>query len=408
MNEKKLLKKNFLWNFVGSTLNGFNSLFFMIIITRINGVNDAGDFTLLFSLACLFYMIGGYAGRTYQVADKSGVNSDDDYLAQRYLTCGLMLAVSLIYCLIMHYDAAHTLLLMSLSLLKAAEAFSDVLYGFMQKKEKLYLAGMSASFKTVLSILVFWIVDLLTHNILIGFLAVIFIWLVILFFFDRPYSIRNLKPAFHLDSIRRLFRRGFYSFAFLFMGVYLANATKYALDGRTLTSQQAMYGIVLMPATLINLCCLYILQPYINRLANYHADQKYKEFRRTVRRIFVTISILALLALLVASTIGIPVLSLIYGVDLHEYLLSLQLIAVGASMNAAITLLSTALTIMYKTKMQFYLYLLVSLFAFFFSPFMVDRFGINGAALSYLIIMTVQIILFICYYEYECRKGQIR
>ena len=406
MDDKKILKKNFLWNFIGSTLNGFNSLFFMIIITRMNGVDDAGSFSLLFSLACLFYIIGGYAGRTYQVADKSGINSDDDYLAQRYITCGLMLAAGIIYCLVMKYDAMHALLLITLTVLKAIEAFSDVFYGLMQKKEKLYLAGMSASIKTVLSIAVFLIVDFLTKNIVMGFAAAVIVWLIVLFTFDQPFSGKALKPVFNKEGISHLFRRGFYSFAFLFMGVFLANATKYAMDGRTLASEQAKYGIVLMPATLISLCCLYILQPYINRLANYHAAKQYTEFRKTVRRIFITIAGLAVLALLVASTIGIPVLAWVYGVNLDGYVLPLQLIAVGASMNAAITLLSTALTIMYKTKMQFYIYLAVSIFAFVLSPLMIDHFGVSGAAFSYLIIMTVQSLAFICYYEYECRKEQ--
>ena len=46
-------KKNVIWNMIGTTANAFNSLFFMIIVTRINGLKDSGIFTLAFSLACL-------------------------------------------------------------------------------------------------------------------------------------------------------------------------------------------------------------------------------------------------------------------------------------------------------------------------------------------------------------------
>ena len=31
-------RKNFIWNVLGTGLNAFNSLFFMIIVTRINGI----------------------------------------------------------------------------------------------------------------------------------------------------------------------------------------------------------------------------------------------------------------------------------------------------------------------------------------------------------------------------------
>lgn len=408
MDKQSITKKNFLWNFIGSTLNGFNSLFFMIIITRVNGVDDAGRYTLLFSLACLFYMIGGYAGRTYQVSDKTKINSDDDYIGQRYITCSLMLIVALIYCMIMHYDVTNILLLLILTLLKSFEAYSDILYGIMQKREQLYLTGISATIKTIISILVFLVVDLLTHNIIVGFCAVICVWIAILFICDLPWSKASVKPHFNIQKINVLFKRGFYSFAFLFLSVYLANVTKYALDGRVESSSQAMYGIVLMPATLISLCCLYILQPSINHLSNQYVEKNYHQFRTSVRKIFSLIGGLAILALAAATVIGIPVLNLVYGVDLSDYKLCLQLIVVGASMNAAITLLSTALTIMYKTKFQFYIYVFVSVFAFFISGLLVNVCGVLGSAISYFVIMCVQLGLFMLYYEFECRKGNVR
>ena len=50
------LKKDFIWNMIGSTFSSFNSLFFLIIVTRINGSNEAGIFTFAFSTACYFIL----------------------------------------------------------------------------------------------------------------------------------------------------------------------------------------------------------------------------------------------------------------------------------------------------------------------------------------------------------------
>ena len=49
MEKEKQFRKSFIWNMLGSGINAFNSLFFMIVVTRINGVIDAGIFTLAFS-----------------------------------------------------------------------------------------------------------------------------------------------------------------------------------------------------------------------------------------------------------------------------------------------------------------------------------------------------------------------
>ena len=49
-------KKNAIWNTIGITINSFNSLFFLIIINRINGVDIAGIFSFAFSVACILYL----------------------------------------------------------------------------------------------------------------------------------------------------------------------------------------------------------------------------------------------------------------------------------------------------------------------------------------------------------------
>ena len=74
----KGFRKNFIWNIIGTTFNAFNSLFFMIIITRVNGLENAGIFTLAFSTACILYIIGIYAGRIYQVTEASKEITDKD------------------------------------------------------------------------------------------------------------------------------------------------------------------------------------------------------------------------------------------------------------------------------------------------------------------------------------------
>ena len=47
---EKNLKLNAIWNTLGITVNSFNSLFFLIIINRVNGVEIAGIFSFAFSI----------------------------------------------------------------------------------------------------------------------------------------------------------------------------------------------------------------------------------------------------------------------------------------------------------------------------------------------------------------------
>ena len=80
------IKKNTIWNIVGTTINAIASLIFMIIVTRINNVNEAGIFTFAFTCATLFNVIGTYAGRIYQVTEKKEI-SNKDFLINRIISC---------------------------------------------------------------------------------------------------------------------------------------------------------------------------------------------------------------------------------------------------------------------------------------------------------------------------------
>lgn len=130
----KGFRKNFIWNIIGTTFNAFNSLFFMIIITRVNGLENAGIFTLAFSTACILYIIGIYAGRIYQVTEASKEITDKDYIANRIISCIIMIVIVIFFVIINQYDVYKSSIFIILTMYKALEAFSDVLYGIMQKK----------------------------------------------------------------------------------------------------------------------------------------------------------------------------------------------------------------------------------------------------------------------------------
>lgn len=397
-------KKNFIWNMVGTTLNSFNSMFFMIIITRLNGTEDAGVFTLLFSIVCLLYNIGIYAGRTFQVTDKTGKYNETEYVIHRIMTVSLMFIVGAIYCTVKHFEQYKFALTMLLTFMKCLEAATDCLYGIMQKNDQLYKSGISLTIKAVGSLLAVFLVNFLFQDLILSFIVVDVICLVITLFYDIPSIWQYLQKEYSIKKAFTLFYSGFYAFAYYFLNVYLSNASKYALDGKVASSEQAMFGIVLMPATLINLCAIYLLQPYINRLGLLYSENRVVEFRKAMKMIVIGCVGIGVLALAGATILGIPVLNLVYGVDLTNYLHSLQIIIVGATMIAIVTVLSTALTTFRNTKTQFVIYLIVSGVILCISNTFVNRYGVNGGAYIYLVSTILQFLFYLFAYRRDLKK----
>lgn len=409
INGEQNFKKNFIWNMFGMTFNSFNSLFYMIIITRINGTNDAGIFTLAFSIACLVFYIGTYAGRVYQVTDSSKIVSTSDYVVHRLIAFGILIITSFVYSLIMGYSNQKLIIVLLLCLLKGLEALSDVFYGILQKNDYLYKAGFSLTIKSLLSITVFFVTDIASHNVVLSILSMILVWGLMLLFYDIPSSYRIEKFNWNVnkENIFFLFKDGFFVFLINFFSVYIVNAPKYAADSVLTNSMQAVFGIVLMPATLVSLAVQYLIQPYLKKMAIYYERGDINRFNNIIMKLFLFTVVFGIVCLVGAYILGIPVLSLVYGINLIEYRIQLEIIILGAIFYSLSIILSAAMITTRYTFIQFLIYVLTAIIGFVLSNFFISIFKLNGAVLSYILIMLTQFILYISSYIYLNKTKKI-
>lgn len=407
--DEQNFRKNFIWNMLGMTFNSFNSLFYMVIVTRINGTDEAGIFTLAFSVACLVFYIGTYAGRVYQVTDSNKIISTSDYVAHRLIAFAVLVIASITYSVIMGYSGQKLIVVLLLCLLKGLEALADVFYGILHKNDYLYKAGFSLTVKSLLSITAFFVIDLITHNIVLSISSMILIWGLMLFFYDIPssYKIDKFDWNVRLKNIFFLFKDGFFVFLINFFSVYIVNAPKYAADGVLLNSSQAIFGIVLMPATLVSLAVQYLIQPYLKKMARYYEREEINNFNKIIMKFFFFTILFGAICLIGAYIFGIPMLSLVYGINLTEYRIQLEIIILGAIFYSLSIILSAAMTTARYTFIQFVIYLLTSIVGFGVSNFLISIFKLDGAVLAYILIMLNQFILYILSYIYLNKTKKI-
>lgn len=398
-------KSQFIWNMIGLTMNSFNSLFFLMIVNRINGLEDAGIFTFAFSLAGLFFVVGIYAGRTYQVTDISDT-SDYEYVTHRIITCIIMVVLTLGYALVNSYSYYKFSIILLLCLYRMLEAFGDAIYGIMQKRENLDKVGKSLFIKSLLSLIVFTIVDFTTHNLLLACITMCISTIVILIVYDRVILFRynDLKKSICSLHIKKLFIGGFNIFLFTFLCMYLTNAPKYVMDGLLADEFQAIFGIIIMPGTIVSLCAQYMIGPYLNTMTTYIQSGLYKDFHRLVLKLGGVIAGLGIVGATMAFIIGIPVLELVYGTKLSGYQGLLALIIIGATLYTLCNLISTVLIALRETKVQLVIYIIGTVFAFAISTLLINQFAIQGAGYAYFVTMLLLFIMFIFVYLYLIGK----
>ena len=365
-------KKNTIWNMIGTGINAFASLIFMIIVTRINGVYDAGTFTFAFTSATLFNIIGIYAGRIYQVTDTREI-SNKEYIVNRTITCVIMMGMIIVFLAIKEYEKYKIITILLLGSLKLFEAFCEVIYGFFQRAELLYKVGISLTVKNIVGLIAFFIVDFYTKNMILAI---------------GCFILKN----------------GFPIFCQSFLNVYLINASKYAIDNIMTDNYQTIFGIIVMPATMMLLITQFMVHPFLNIITNYVKKNDYISLNKLLFKITLIIVAFGIISIILAYFIGIYILELIYGISLIEYNFSLSVILFGAIFSAITSVYLTALIAMRKNIVQMVGYIFVSLFAIFSSNYLVKKFEIMGASVNYAITMLICCLVFVCVYIFCSKK----
>lgn len=399
MNLKKI-GKNFVWNSIGSLANASTSLLYLIIVTRINGLQDAGIFTFAFTAACLLYIVGIYSGRTYQVTEVNEKITDADYINTRCITSALVIVLALIFSIIRGYNLYKTLVIVILALLKALEAFFDVYYGIFQKRGELYKSGISMFIKAIFGTVLFLVIDIITKNIICASLAIILFYIIVFIIYDlnvyKNYKIKLEK--FNKNNILYILKFGFFTFLFSFLTQYVINAPKYAIDSHSTNDIQTIYGIIAMPATIMVLCSLFLIQPFLTKLAELNKVNNRKEFNILTLKLFLALIVLGIILLGMTYLFGIPFLKLIYGINLKQQRWSLMMIILGSILYGLASILSNSLIVLRKTFIQSIIFIIVSIIAFILSEIMVTKYNLVGASLSYLISMGCLLLFYLITY----------
>ena len=88
---------------------------------------------------------------------------------------------------------------------------------------------------------------------------------------------------------------------------------------------------------------------------------------------------------------------MIYGLDLSAYRLGLLIIIIASTLYTIGVIYSSILTTVRETFSQFIIYIIMAIFAFIVANFCTKVRQINGAVISYLLIMAMQFLIYTVY-----------
>ena len=401
--------RKLIWNFLGTTINACMSLVYQVIVTRINGLEATGSFSVCFAFSLLVYTFVNLGSRVYEVADKDG--NDDTYFTLKWVAAGFSLLFTFFYISISGYNEEKAILLVLLLLVRVVESFSDTIYAIWQKAERLDLVGISYVLKNCASIVIFALVDFLTHSVIISTLGMIAgTWFVYIIF-----DYRNVK-VFHRLRFNRsrkdcvdLSTKIFYFIAFNFVAMLISNLPKIIADFRYTESQMGYFSILIMFPTFLTLLGQLLVQSFLTNVTALYRENKLAELNKMSFGMAGIMLAIGVFLCLCVYFIGAPILKFVYALDFEAYKLAM-VIAIGIGItNALVYIVSAILTVMEKTRQQFYLNV-----AALIAEFGILYIGMTGntitlALTAFFVAIIAELAIFAGYYLFAfkelCKKN---
>ncbi len=396
-NSNHIQQKNILWNMVASTLAAGQSALMLIIVNRTVGLNEAGIFTLAYSIAQMMMTIGYFDMRSYQVTDVKNEMPFKHYFASRIITCLLMLAVSAFYISFKQYTGYKAGVIFFTCVFKMVDALEDVIHALFQKKGRLDVAGKLQSIRFILVIIVFALALAVTKNAMLSIIICTVVSAMIVVFFNIPLipGFSELKLDFSLAPLKSLFKACLPLFIGSYLALYMENSPKYAIDTYLSETDQAYYGMLAMTAFVVNLFSGFAFRPMLTPLAVSWTSKKYNRYCRIIMKLLAWVILLTVVIAAGAYIGGIPLLSLVYGTDLSHLKIILVIIVAAGGINSFGTILYYSLTVMRRQNWLLGGYIITAVAAFFLAPYCVKNFGLMGAACAFALIVTVRSLVFI-------------
>lgn len=372
---------------IGAGLTSFLSPLFLLIVSRELGLRDAGYFSLAFTTGVLLSNIGLFNVRSYQITDIHKNHSDAVYLNARIATTTFMVLTLILYSLTKISAPEQCAVILLLGLWRVPDVLADVMHGTLQMNGRLDLAGKSLLLKSVLCTLVFGATVIWAQNLILACVLLVVVNMLVFVFYDI-HNYRTFCPD-HRTALNResqdLIRSCLPLFLISLFYAYLINAPKYTIDLVSTPEIQTIYSIIVLPAFVIWVVFLLILNPMLPGLAEHYFAHQTAAFNRKVRSLLLAIVASCMVYLLFMYGVGIRIFSAAYDVQLISYRWEFLLAGIGSGFLCIATVYSYLLILIRQKYVLLFAYIGVTILSAASSVYFVKKEAIFGATLSYLI-----------------------
>lgn len=396
-------KNIYVWNIIGSVINALLSVVILILVTRMVDDVQADIFSIAWTIGQLMATVGTFQLRMYQATDVKEVYKFQQYLIFRFITIFIMMVSSYLYIVSRGYNIYKTVIILIVCLFRAIEALDDVYEGWFQQKERLDLVGKAITYRVIISLLAFGVILKISKDVMYACVALLIGYILCFFWFDVRYyfNIKKIKEKQYVDKgwkwILGLTIEGAPLFINAFLLMSITNEPKMVIDsaierGVIGNGIQTIFNILFMPASFLSLAYI-IFRPLITKMAIMWNTNEKSEFVKILKKISIGLLIMGVAILIGSALLGIPILSIVYAVDLSKYKTHLLVLILGGCFYTFSTVFDNALVVIRKQYILIVPYFFTWIYIKLVSDWMLSQWKVMGAAITYTSAMIFLLVL---------------
>lgn len=407
--EEKILsiKKNIIWNSVGTFINMFCQWLMTILIVHLSGFGDAGNLSLAMSIGSVMQVIAVFGVKNYQVSDIKSKYTDSTYVSTRFLTCIITTLLCFLWVLSSAYDFKQSSAIILYTLYLMIFSFVDVYYGIQQKKWRMDMVGISMTIRSIAALFIFCILIYFTKNINVAIFGMFIVSLIVAISFDRRRTRQLSHYSFDINikESKKLLSQ---CLPIVLSGVMITLAItipRLFFERYFGREELGIYSSIAAPVMIIQVAAGFVFNPLITKFAELYTQRKKKEIINLFVKCIFLILVLLIVGLAGAYFLGDYVLLILFKKRILDYSYILLPLVVVSVLVALSTLVGTISTVIRDFSGLLYAGVIGVITSLVLSFMLIKEFYMNGINLVLFIALIAHIFVLAISNIIKIRKG---
>lgn len=392
------LKKDAICNTIGN-FSYLGVLWLMSVITaRYGGFEKAGYFSVALTTANIYISLASYTVRLYYAADIEKKFTDKQYFIMRFLTTIVSVILCICGSVFIGYSKQQLVIIILFYIYKSLEMISDILFGALQRANKLYLSGYSLCAKSILSLICFTVAMICFDSLILALIVIDIVALLVLFVVDiRMVKHENIDvKSWRMLDVKKAISLLKICFPLFVVGLcysLIPSIPRLCYERMFSAEEFGVYSSISTITVLISTAVNCVTIPLIPIMTEYYQTKKIEKLKKILWLNVIMVIGIGIVALVFVNFWGEWLLVFIFGDKMKGYTVVFEWIIVAVILTSLIICLNNFFTAIDRQKLLLYANVAAVVVGIILAFPMCKYYYMNGVAYDLIVSQGVEVAI---------------